>query len=354
MNSDCILISVIVPAHDRPQRLRECLEALCRQDLPLELFEVIVVDDGSVEPLADQVGSFTPGFNLLILRQANGGPASARNRGAHAARGALLTFTDDDCQPRPGWLRAFQLAATAMPEALLGGVTQNALPDNIFSQTSQELVDYLYAYFDRTYGTPKLFTSNNIALSRERFLAIGGFDTSFPLAAGEDRELCDRWIHFGGLLHYVPEAVVDHKHELSLRKFWRQHSNYGRGAYHFARALKGTGRPLHRREPLPFYLGLIRHPLRNGTRDMRVGRMFLQVLSQVAVLYGFASARRDSQVSGRGASKLRQRRMRRPFDRGLRTNGKTSGRGGEHEPKPSSTASPFCTNLNRSSNSPSP
>ena len=78
-----------------------------------------------------------------------------------------------------------------------------------------------------------IFRANNLALPEDRFRAIGGFDTIFPLAASEDREFCDRWLHHGFQMTYAPEAVVYHARALTFRSFWRQHFKYGRGAFHF-------------------------------------------------------------------------------------------------------------------------
>jgi sulfatase maturation enzyme AslB (radical SAM superfamily) len=59
---------------------------------------------------------------------------------------------------------------------------------------------------------------------------VGGFDTSFPGACGEDRELCDRRLYLDHRITYVPDARIFHSHDLNLRTFWKQHFNYGTGA----------------------------------------------------------------------------------------------------------------------------
>jgi hypothetical protein len=53
------------------------------------------------------------------------------------------------------------------------------------------LIDYLYTYYNADPYRAQFFTSNNRVLSTDRFRQIGGFDTAFPRAAGEDRELCE-------------------------------------------------------------------------------------------------------------------------------------------------------------------
>lgn len=232
-----IRFSVIVPTHNRPRQLRDCLAALACQDFPKDQFEVIVVDDGSEPPLTAD-----PGFRLL--RQPHAGPAVARNTGAAHARGRWLAFTDDDCLPAANWLTALEARLTAHPEHLIGGTVVNLLTDNPYAAASQQLISYLYAYYNADPDQPQFFTSNNIAVAIDAFLAAGGFDAALPRAAAEDRELCNRWLHQHRSMIFVPEAIVRHAHPLTLRRFWSQHFNYGRGAhyYHLTRARRGGAR----------------------------------------------------------------------------------------------------------------
>ena len=186
------MFRVVIPSFARPERLAQCLDALARTEFA-GAFEVVVVDDGSPQPLAPVIDGFADRLPVRSQRQDNRGPAAARNAGARTARGRILAFTDDDCLPDRHWIAAMARAGAAQPLALIGGRVDNALPANIYSAASQDLVDYLYEYFGAAAGDAPFFTSNNIACDRARFLDLGGFDESFPLAAGEDRELGMRW-----------------------------------------------------------------------------------------------------------------------------------------------------------------
>ena len=290
MSDTRLFFSVVVPTFRRPAQLAECLDALAGQDYPRERFEVVVVDDGSGAPPAEVVARFRPRLVVTLLTPPHAGPAAARNAGARRARAPFLAFTDDDCAPDPGWLRALEARLREAPERAVGGRTVNALPRNLFSAASQSLTEYLYAYFDAARGGASFFASNNLALSAELFAVVGGFDESFPLAAGEDRELCDRWRARGYELTYAPEAVVRHAHALTLRSFCRQHFNYGRSAVHFrcARARRGGA---VRVEPAAFYAGMLRHPFAREPRARASLLSALLVLSQTANAAGFFSER---------------------------------------------------------------
>src|SRR5262249_29925962 len=158
------------------------------QTYPRDRFEVIVVDDGGETPLAPTLARFNAHLRLELIERKKGGPARARNAGAKHATGALLAFTDDDCEPAPAWLDALHRRSSECPDHAIGGVVVNALQDNVYSSASQLLVDYLDGYYaDRQTPVtgslamaPRFFTSNNLSVPAALFDALGGFDESFP------------------------------------------------------------------------------------------------------------------------------------------------------------------------------
>ncbi len=272
--------SIVVPTYRRPAILAGCLDAVARLDYPRDRFEAIVVDDGGG---AVELPRAYADVDIVLLTQAHAGPAVARNTGAARARGEFLAFTDDDCRPDPGWLRAMAARIADAPDRAIGGRAVNALPENPYSTATQLLVDY-FARLHATHRESAFFASNNLVVPAELFRARGGFDASFPRAAGEDREFCHRWAGSGGRFAYAPEAVVRHEHHLGLRSFWRQHFTYGRGALRFHRMLAAHG--LMARTPASFYLGLLVSPLTSHERR-RLTLAMLLLLSQVATAAGY-------------------------------------------------------------------
>ncbi len=277
--------SVVVPTHNRRGQLIRCLEALQMLDYPPDLYEVIVVNDGG-ERLTTMTPKSNRGVLITFMDKEKGGPAAARNMGVMQSQGEYVAFVDDDCCPAPGWLRAFSTFFNQNPVCLVGGKTLNGLPHNDYANTSQRLIDYLFAYYQRK-EDGRFFTSNNIALKREMFKEIGGFSEQFTLAAAEDRDLCDRWMFYGHPMVFNPEAVVYHYHALDLRRFIRQHFNYGRGARIYREERERRGQPPIGLESLSFYLKLVaspysRHPL---SRSIRAGP--LMAISQAANGIGY-------------------------------------------------------------------
>lgn len=283
---DHIEFSVIIPTRDRPVQLEACLRALADLDYPRSAFEVVVVDDGSATPLEQIAEPFKSTLRLTLARQSAAGPAAARNCGAGLAKGRFLAFTDDDCAPAPDWLARFAERLSDCHYQILGGRAVNALTDNAFAAASQALLGHLYEYYNRD-GSVRFFASCNLVIAAEVFRSLGGFGTGFPLAAAEDRDLCDRALSGGIRMTYAPEAVVFHTHALSWISFWNQHFGYGRGAYRFHRKRRlRTGKQM-RVEPVRFYTQMLSYPF----RDNRIKRPFaaaaLLIAAQAANAAGF-------------------------------------------------------------------
>ncbi len=294
-------LSVVIPSFERPAQLHACLEALACQCLPAAEFEVIVVDDGSAMPPRDIVATFSERLPVRLLEQQNAGPASARNAGARAARAAHIVFTDDDCRPDPQWLTALTACIATHPDAAIGGRIVNALPDRACSTASQLLIDFLYRFHNSDESDSRFLITANIAVARRPFIEIGGFDDSFPLAAGEDRDFCERWLEVPRRMVYCPGAIVHHAHDLTVSKFCRQHFNYGRGAHHLHRARTRRGQRGFRVESLRFYRDLMLAPYHSlqdrYTWSQSAMLSSLLLLSQLSYAIGYALERWRSRRS---------------------------------------------------------
>jgi GT2 family glycosyltransferase len=279
--------SVIVPSRDRPEALERCLKALALLDYPHDDFEVVVVDNRSKTPPSELVERFSARLRVRLLEESRPGPAAARNAGAAAAEGRLLAFTDDDCEPAPGWLVNLERRLTSDSSSLVGGSILNALPRNPYSCASQAVMDAVYEHYNSTPTAARFLVSNNMALPAALFRELGGFDTSFPRAGGEDREFCYRCERQGTPMIYAPDAVVAHAHHLTLRSLWQQHFRYGRGTriFHVSRRAAGGGRV--RVEP-GLHVALMRTTLRGGSSAPRLGVIAGVLVTQLAYAAGFA------------------------------------------------------------------
>jgi GT2 family glycosyltransferase len=285
--SGSIDFSIIIPTRDRPGQLAECLQSVARLETQSSRFQVIVVDDGSASSLEPVVEPFRDRMDITLWTQEGRGPAAARNAGAKRARGAFLAFTDDDCSPAADWLEKIAARVDSLPDGIVGGRTINTLHNNPFSTASQDLVNYLYDYYNTDSDNARFLTSNNMAVPARSFNAVGGFDPRYPKAAAEDRDFCDRWRATGRRMAFASEAVVYHRHHLDPKTFWNQHFNYGRGAFRFQRERSRRSGEHQRFEPFAFYLEMARYPFRLGRGAWSPVLSALFIVSQVGNSAGF-------------------------------------------------------------------
>jgi glycosyltransferase involved in cell wall biosynthesis len=213
-------VSVVVPAHHRPMGLAATLAGLRNQTLPASAFEVIVVDDGSVDSGIEAVLRAERERGELALtvihHEVAHGPGAARNSGWRAAAAPLVAFTDDDCVPDPRWLEAGLRVAGTELDTLVQGRTE---PDPAAVDPA--------ALFSRTVVVRSLgpqFETCNIFYPRALLERLGGFDETFGLVpGGEDTDLAWRALEQGGGAAFAPDAVVFHAvHQLGPRGALRE------------------------------------------------------------------------------------------------------------------------------------
>ena len=210
-------VSIIIPAYNAQATIANCIEACLRQTYPD--IEVIVVDDGSL----DNTSRIAHAFPVNYIRQANQGPAVARNRGAHAATGEYLAFTDADCIPARDWVDRL---VAAMDGAVVGvgGTYDIANRDSLLARMVHEEILERH----RRFGDDVDFLGSfNVMYRRKAFDAVGGFDSAFPRASGEDNDLAYRLIDRGGRLRFTQEAMVAHHHPERLVPYLRTQMAHG-------------------------------------------------------------------------------------------------------------------------------
>lgn len=217
-------LSVVIPTYNRPELLRRVLEALCRQTLPRDRFEVLVVDDGSPQPLDDLAAGFSPRLPVRFLRKPNSGLASTRNFGAAQARGDVLLFLDDDIVACPEFLAEHLRVHEAEDRVVALGALPH--PDDLavtpFLYYLNRIVHYdLFLRFGSADRIPLPPLNGNSSIRRCHFEAAGGYSLTFSSYGGEDTELGYRLLKSGLRFVYAERARGYHYHSKGFEAYKR-------------------------------------------------------------------------------------------------------------------------------------
>jgi GT2 family glycosyltransferase len=201
MNTAPNSFTVIVPTFRRPEALLRCLEAL--RGAP----DVVVSDDAGDPEIRELVNRCHP--NARWTAAPGRGPAANRNHGARMARSEWLAFTDDDCVPQPGWIEA--LAASVEGADVIEGCTcAPGASDSPFEEHVENMQG-------------GVLWSCNLAVRRETFFRLGGFDEDFRDPAGEDMEFAWRVARAGWRVRFAPSALVHHPpRRIGWSGLWRR------------------------------------------------------------------------------------------------------------------------------------
>jgi GT2 family glycosyltransferase len=224
-------VSVVVATYNRRAGLAELLQALAAQSYPASQFEVVVVDDGSTDGTPGLLATMSVPYTLRSWRQANGGPAAARNLGMQHARGQLILFLDDDVVPEPHLIDAHVRAhGDGADRVVTGPMSPPPLdwPQPTWDRWDARQLEKQYRAMlaGEFECSQRQFFTANASVRRDVILAAGGFDPTFRRA--EDMELAWRMSRLGVQFIFEPEAEVVHYAARPFVSWCRNAYQYGR------------------------------------------------------------------------------------------------------------------------------
>ena len=214
------LISVVVCSYNGSATIRECLTEIFKLDYPA--YEVIVVNDGSKDRLAEIAGEFP----VNLISTPNRGLSNARNTGMQHAKGEIVAYIDDDAFPDPHWLQYLAYAYQHSDHGCIGGpniapsddgfiatCVANAPGGPVHVLLSDEIAEHV--------------PGCNMTFRKDALMKIGGFDPVYR-SAGDDVDVCWRIQQSGRTVGFHPSALVWHRRRNSFKAYWRQQKGYGK------------------------------------------------------------------------------------------------------------------------------
>ncbi len=222
--ADGPMFSVVVCTHNGAHRMDACLRAACA--MIYTNYEVIVVDDGSDDDLAAVAENYP---EVRLLRTEHVGLSAARNMGAREARGEIIAYTDDDCEPDAAWLTWLAHAFSKYGWDACGGPNLPPIPAH-----KEDLHEAVVACAP---GAPshvllgdveaEHLPGCNLIVKKSALEKIGGFATDYRIA-GDDVDFCWRLREAGFQLGFCGAAFVWHRRRTTIWRYFKQQFGYGK------------------------------------------------------------------------------------------------------------------------------
>lgn len=236
-----MFFSIIIPLYNRPLEIDELLFTLTRQSYTQ--FEVLVIEDGSVNDAKAVVEKYTNKLDLKYYVKANEGQGFTRNYGFERAKGDYFVIFDSDCLIPEDYLEIVRdyllehrLDAYGGPDAAHDSFTpvQKAISYAMTSPFTTGGIRGNAKHIGQFH--PRSF---NMGVSREVWEKVGGFILT---RLGEDIEYSIRIHEHGFRIGLIPAAKVYHKRRTSFAQFYKQLHFFGRARIniykHFPSELK--------------------------------------------------------------------------------------------------------------------
>ncbi|MDN5284821.1 MAG: glycosyltransferase [Mucilaginibacter sp.] len=222
-----MFFSIIIPLYNRPQEIKELLDTLTLQTY--KQFEVLVIEDGSVNDAETIVNSFTNRLEVHYFKKPNEGQGFTRNFGFERAKGNYFIIFDSDCLIPANYLEIVNNSLANNYLDAYGG------PDGAHESftPTQKAISYSMTSPFTTGGIrgnkkaigqfhPRSF---NMGVSRQVWKKAGGFIIT---RLGEDIEYSIRIHSLGFKIGLIPDAIVYHKRRTNFLQFYKQLHFFGR------------------------------------------------------------------------------------------------------------------------------
>jgi glycosyltransferase involved in cell wall biosynthesis len=224
------MLSVIIPAFNSASTIMYTLSSIFSNKFSQELFEVLVIDNGS----SDETVEIAKRFPVKIHHCHKKGIGPPRNYGAKMAKGEILCFTDSDCIVEKNWLE--RILTFFKQNSEVDGVGGPVFPYPYNQNKIQKLTGELFV---EDQGYPKklekvqfgssqgIIFGTNSAYKKEAFISAEGY--SEP--GGSNLELSWRLVSKGRNLFFNPDIKVYHIFPANLKSIFKQQFRWGQSTH---------------------------------------------------------------------------------------------------------------------------
>ena len=230
-------VSIIICTYNRAELLTSCLDSIYNQSISADCYEVIVVDNNSLDSTRDVVSGFMQKFkNLQYLNEKNQGLSFCRNAGYRAAQSKYIAYIDDDAMAQPDWIEKIIIFLKDKPYVVaFGGRHAGYCPVEIPTWFPEHYINKSAGNANRPLSSHEWINGTNMIYTKSILEAMHGFNTDLGMKGkkvsyGEETKLQNQIRQSGHEIYYVADLAV--KHFVDPRKFsiwWNIKSFYGEG-----------------------------------------------------------------------------------------------------------------------------
>ncbi len=201
------LVQVLVSARNEVQTLPAFFQAMAAQDWPRDQLRLILVDDASTDDTATVIhNALVQWPGSLMLRGQGRGKIRALAQAVAAAEDGPLLFTDADCRPNPGWVRAHMelLTDATVPVDVSCGHVRVLGPGWAGALESvSSFLSSLQVLSGVGRQNPAFARGGNWAMQRKALQRAGGYAGLEGFGSGDDVHLTRRLVHSGARFGYA-------------------------------------------------------------------------------------------------------------------------------------------------------
>ncbi len=238
-------VSVIIAARNEERNLPRLLDALCSQTYPPELFEVVVVDDGSTDGTLAVIQSYADKLPELVVVHNEEIPEGwapkkwALTQAVEASRGEIILATDADCLPGPDWIGTIVLPFADKRVGLVAGPAPLESPKRSLWNEMLFLDSCGMDAFGAAgmgHGLALTCTGRNMAYRKQAFEQVDGYVDLERITLGDDDMLMYKIITRGywkAAFSLHPGARVTSPPPATFASFIKQRLRYGSSGHHY-------------------------------------------------------------------------------------------------------------------------
>lgn len=221
------IVDIIIPVFEEKDHLHNIVNNLNDQQLPPDYqLNIIIVDDASKDGTADYIKKTLLSEIVSLIRlDVNSGPAVARNKGCNSGKGKIIILIDADCLPNSLTFVFEHIQALEKNDVSCGALLSKIPNSHFWSKYQNEVFENRVKDYKNNKGA--MFTTPNLAFTREHFQKTGGFDEQYFFGF-EDRDFLLRSEEIGARIIYTKKACVVHGDQLTIATICRKMNRGGR------------------------------------------------------------------------------------------------------------------------------